>query len=166
MNLKHQATRRHCAVKLLTATVLQLCISCCQLIYVMLLAATPLTFILFRSFTPSFSPFSSTPLQLLGFSKKLQTLCYYDILQRLTSKKNYKTDIPAIQEDGDVNYNLSEWRTVFKIFSHCYCVLKKKKLITGNIRLMQPQSVAEGSLGYICKNDLMSTWFWIITKSF
>lgn len=30
---------------------------------------------------------------------------------------------------------------------------KKKKFITGNIQLMQPRSVAEGSLGYICKND-------------
>lgn len=62
--------KKHCAIKLLTATVLQLCISCCLLIYAILLALTDLSLFLFPTSRSSL-PHLSTSLQLLDIFNTL-----------------------------------------------------------------------------------------------
>lgn len=77
---------KYCAIKLLIAAALKLCISCHRLIYV-LFTATCLSSILFHESLFSFSPFVNN-IRNTGILKKLWTLSCHAILQWFKSKKN------------------------------------------------------------------------------
>lgn len=129
-----EATKTHGASMLLTATALQLCISCHSLTDISLLAATCWSFIIFRFF----------------FFFLLRTLCCLDILHfpishltswRASSQLIILTHLPPSGQECELqSINMTDGPRNF------LSLLIKKMSTTGNIRLRRPQA---GSLKFL-----------------